>query len=405
MSPTTKTTRNATLIMKATRLCNLRCEYCHDWRAGRDQTMTFETLAATTRAVLTDPTHKAVEFVWHGGEPTLLGTGFFEKALQLQARFRQPHQHIKNTMQTNATRIDDEWLSFWRRYDFGVGMSLDGPAVIHDASRRYATGKSSFGDVAAGIARLRAAKMSPSVLMVVDRPVLEHGPDFVFDFFLEMGISSYGLLAAKPENMPNVTSCTPIEHYVNPAEFNVFLTRVYDRWRSHGDPSISIREIDSIRNRLSGESRQCTLSENNCVGDYFLVDPDGTVAHCDLFLGDDRYTFGNVKTDSFAEMRASAALTDIWQQNEVDVAAMSSCSEFATCQGWCPHERYISASHNPHHSSECCGLKPLIEHVREHPLDDSSSSDGAGAVTGPGRGTPVELAPRRVRPLEPALTA
>ena len=400
--------RNVTLIMKATRLCNLRCEYCNDWRVGKDQTMSFETLAATTRAVLTEPSHGAVEFIWHGGEPTLLGPGWFEKALRLQARFRQPGQHIKNTMQTNATRIDDEWISFWSRYSFGLGMSLDGPAVIHNASRLYANGRSSYDDVVAGIAKLRQSKIAPSILMVVDRPVLEFGPDFVFDFFREIGIFSYGLLAAKPENRPEVTSCTPTDHYVNPVEFNQFMMAIHDRWRSHGDPDIAIREINSIRTRLEGKSRECTLTETNCVGDYFLVEPDGTIAHCDLFLGDDDYTFGNLVHDSFADIRASAPMTKIWERNEAEMAAMESCSEFSVCRGWCPHERYISARHNPAHSEGCCGLKPLIEHVRNNPFEEADASlprrPEPVSICGT-TGTKVELQPSRQKTAEPVSAA
>ncbi len=387
---------HATLIMKATRLCNLRCEYCHDWRVGRDQTMTFETLARVIKAALSDPTHRNVEFVWHGGEPTLLGTEFFEKALRLQSRYQRNGQHIRNSMQTNGTRIDREWIDFWNRYNFGVGISLDGPAVIHNQSRIYATGKSSFGDVAAGIDLIRATDGKPSVLMVVDRPVLEFGPEKVFDFFLEMGIRSYGLLSAKPDNYPHITSCTPVDHYVNPVEFNDFLAAVYDRWLAHGDPNISVREIDSIRTRLEGKGRECTLTEQNCVGNYFLVDPDGTISHCDLFIGDDDYTFGNLTTDSFEDIRASAALAEIASRNDREIDAMRSCPEFETCQGWCPHERYISKRHNPHHSASCCGLRPMIEHIRDNPMDPAAASAVAESPRSMAA-TPVEL---RTRPAD-----
>ena len=69
------------LIMKATRLCNLRCTYCHSWKKGPNQVMGFEVLAKTTRDALQRPEVRHVNFVWHGGEVTLLPIGFFKKAL------------------------------------------------------------------------------------------------------------------------------------------------------------------------------------------------------------------------------------------------------------------------------------------------------------------------------------
>src|SRR5262245_24331312 len=93
------------LIVKGTRLCNLRCTYCHDWRSGQDQTMTFPVMARTIAAALRDPEYDAVEFIWHGGETTVLPIAFYEKALLIQSRFRRPGQLIRNLIQTNGTRL------------------------------------------------------------------------------------------------------------------------------------------------------------------------------------------------------------------------------------------------------------------------------------------------------------
>src|SRR5262245_50285571 len=120
------------LFVKATRLCNLRCSYCNDWRVGHNQIMTFPVMAAMTGKVLQDPLHDSVEFIWHGGEPTLLNRIFYEKAIHAQARLRRPGQVIFNSLQTNATRLDEEWARFFRSNRFSVSISLDGPAFLHD---------------------------------------------------------------------------------------------------------------------------------------------------------------------------------------------------------------------------------------------------------------------------------
>src|SRR4029077_20302558 len=91
-----------TMIMKATRLCNLRCTYCHSWREGPNETMTFPVLARATRDALRDPSARSIDFVWHGGEATLLPLSFYRKALWLQQRFRRPGQSVHNNLQTNA---------------------------------------------------------------------------------------------------------------------------------------------------------------------------------------------------------------------------------------------------------------------------------------------------------------
>ncbi len=357
----------AGLIIKGTRLCNLRCAYCHDWRVGPNQTMPFSVLARLIATALQDPEHDAVDFIWHGGETTLLPIAFYEKAMVVQARFRRRGQSINNVIQTNGTRLTPEWLRFLRANQFGVGISLDGPPEVHDRYRRYASGRPSFADVLRGIHLLREWGIPVSVLMVIDQGALELGPDYIFDFFVQHGIKQYGLLAAKPTNQPDAAPATPAAHYTDPATMTAFLKRIYDRWLAHGDPTIRIRELEGLRQRIAGERNVfCTLA-GGCLGYYYLIEPNGEVAHCDLFLGDPRYTLGNILRDDFATIRASARMRELREENERALSRMRGCPEFKVCNGWCPHERYLSVRHNPNHRADCCGLRELIAHIRAHP--------------------------------------
>jgi uncharacterized protein len=355
---------HAGLIIKGTRLCNLRCAYCHDWRAGRDQSMSFPVMARLIATALRDPEHDAIDFIWHGGETTLLPQAFYEKAMYVQSRFRRPGQVICNSIQTNGTRLTPAWARFLRANRFSVGVSIDGPPEVHDRVRRYASGRPSSADVARGIRLLREYGVPFSVLMVIDAEALALGPDRVFDFFLEHDIKNYAVLAAKPDNDPDAPPGTPATHYTDPARMAAFLTRLYDRWLEHGDPDIQIRELDGIRRRLTGaRAGFCTLA-GGCLGKYYLIEPNGDVAHCDLFLGDARYTLGNILTHDFAALRGGAPLRALQAENERALDAMRACPDFALCNGWCPHERYLSARHNPMHEAGCCGLRDLIAHIR-----------------------------------------
>jgi len=344
------------LIVKGTRLCNLRCTYCHDWSAAPDQTMGFPVLAAMTHAALRDPEHTSVEFIWHGGETTLLPIKFYQKAVLLQQRLRRRDQRVTNSIQTNATRITDDWARFFKDYDFSVGVSIDAMPEIHDRDRRYVSGRKSFSDVIDGIAVLRAHGVAFGALMVVDQETINIGPDRVFDAFLDLGIKNYGLLAAKPVNQPDATAPAHAEHYVDPRTMNTFLIALYDRWRSHGDKGILIRELNGIERRLRNAApHHCTL-EGDCFGRYFMVEPNGDVAHCDVFVGDPRYTLGNVLRESFSQMRSEERLSAIRDENERALAVMRQCPDFRVCNGWCPHERYTSLRHDAAFREECCGL-------------------------------------------------
>jgi uncharacterized protein len=55
-----------------------------------------------------------VTFAWQGGEPTLLGLDFFEKAILLQEKYCRSGMVIHNTIQTNGILLDDKWCEFFR---------------------------------------------------------------------------------------------------------------------------------------------------------------------------------------------------------------------------------------------------------------------------------------------------
>jgi uncharacterized protein len=356
------------LILKPTRLCNLRCVYCHDWRSGPNQTMDFLVLARTLSSALQDTEYTSVEFIWHGGEPTILPISFYQKALMIQSHFRRKKQFVMNVIQTNGTRLTKPWIEFLRDNQFTVGISLDGPPEIHNLSRRYASGRPSFEDIRSNITLLRKFKVPFSVLMVVDEAALELGPQRIFDFFLEMGIKNFGLLAATPLIQPSATPNTPALHYVDPTKMIKFLIHMFDIWKRHGDPSIKIRELQGIIQMIRNKSGNCTLA-GGCFGHYYVVEPNGDVAHCELFQGDSRYTLGNILQNDFYEMRNGAALSLLTHQNKLQINRMKSCPEFSICNGWCPHERYLSARHNSNHNAECCGLRPLIEYIKHNMSD------------------------------------
>lgn len=335
--------------------------------------MSFGVLARLVHAASREFDH--VNFIWHGGEPTLLPISFFEKALVLESRFRRPGQTFKNTFQTNGSRLTDDWGRFLKKAGFETGISLDGPPEIHDRNRPSAGGGSSYSVALSGLDLLVRHKLSVGVLTVVDQTTLAWGPENLFDFFVFLssrGASSFSCLPARPVNQPDALPGTHTEHYVGPAPMSKFLIRLYDRWLEHGDPSISIREIEAVRPKHNGQHGVCQM-DGKCLGKYFTIEPDGRVALCALFNGDERYALGNILEQDFGEIVRADALQRLRDKHRRDVDQMcADCPEFSVCRGWCPHQRYLSERHDPGYSKECCGPRALIEHLRRHQPDDKA---------------------------------
>jgi uncharacterized protein len=363
--PTTGLRTATYVIMKGTRLCNLRCTYCNSWRDGPDQIMTFPVLARTIRDTLRDPAARVVEFVWHGGETTLLPTAFYQKALWLQQQFRRSDQIVRNRIQTNATRVSDEWIEFWRRYQFIVGVSLDGPPEIHDRRRIDVAGRPTAARVRAGLERLRDGGLDPRVLLVVDNDIADAGAARVLDYLLEIGINRVALLNVVPKNTAPGEELTG--SYLSWPSYMTFLHDMFRLWWPTHVNRIVIRELADLARQLIGGTPLVCNFAGDCFGAILTVEPTGDVSACDRYVEDRDYVFGNVLHAPLPRIVAeSSRLTSVIQQNNVVVDRLRTCPWFAVCHGGCPHDRRLAERYVPGHDDDCCGLAPLLQDMTNH---------------------------------------
>ncbi len=119
------------VIFKPTSCCNLQCKYCFA-HAGRDlhRSMTIEEIY---RAIYWVKDYaqfrgfKAVHWLWHGGEPMLIGYSKFEELTEYILDFFDSNEiKVYLSMQTNLTLTNEKWLHVFSKYYKDVlGVSLD----------------------------------------------------------------------------------------------------------------------------------------------------------------------------------------------------------------------------------------------------------------------------------------
>ncbi|MBU0483641.1 MAG: radical SAM protein, partial [Proteobacteria bacterium] len=134
-------------------LCNLDCAYCFykqqksSYPKKHDFKMTEKVLSQFIRQYIAMQSGREISFAWQGGEPMLTGLDFFELAVSLQQKYCPPGKSITNIIQTNGTLVDRKWCELFKKNNFLVGISLDGPEEMHDRYRVDQTGQPSFAKV------------------------------------------------------------------------------------------------------------------------------------------------------------------------------------------------------------------------------------------------------------------
>ena len=151
-------------VVKASKLCNLRCLYCYEWNElgsrARLSLEGWERLLVMIReyhqkraAELRAPFQSCI--VWHGGEPMLLPLSYYERVVDLQHRLLGDEALARgeffNTVQTNLYTLPEDTLDLFQREGFQLGVSMD----VVGGVRLTAGGKETEDRVVQNMDRLR----------------------------------------------------------------------------------------------------------------------------------------------------------------------------------------------------------------------------------------------------------
>jgi uncharacterized protein len=333
------------LVIQPTPFCNLDCSYCYLPDRGNRKRISPETMERTFAWVLESGlVRRPYTIVWHAGEPLVLPTAFYEDALTTAARFASPDRQVSHSFQTNGTLINDEWCAFFQRPGVRVGVSVDGPAYLHDAKRRTRSGGGTHARVMAGIERLQRHGVPFHVITVLTREALDY-PDELHAFYVENGIEHVGFNVEEIEG-PNEGSSLSVDDAAS--RYRDFMSRFFDLAVA-SDPPIRVREFDNMISAVMYTGEEGSLSAQeatpfaivsvDCEGTFSTFSPELLGLPSDVYGG---FGLGNVACDSFAKVVESGRFQAMAHDVDTGIAkCREECSYFRFCGGGAPANKYF----------------------------------------------------------------
>ncbi|MFP4303172.1 MAG: anaerobic sulfatase maturase [Spirochaetaceae bacterium] len=326
------------LIKPASGECNLRCDYCFYlekcdlFPSEEPRRMSEETVVRMLESYF-GTRQPVYSFAWQGGEPTLMGLGFFRRVVELQRELAPPGAHIANAIQTNATGITEEFAQFLGRNNFLVGVSVDGPAEIHDTYRRGSGGGPTHQLVLKGIERLKEAGVQINALTVVNSLNVDKA-SLIYDYIKnELGFRYHQYIPLvewdeKGELLPFA---------ITGKQWGRFLNELFDRWYPRDLRRVSIRLFDSILQLLAhGSYAQCTMA-GRCAS-YVVVEHNGEIYPCDFYV-EPELRLGSVHGGELADARRTPTAKSFAAQKSRWPETCKTCPYLTVCSGDCPRMR------------------------------------------------------------------
>jgi len=295
-------------------------------------------------------------FGWQGGEPMIMGLKFFQKAIELQKRYAPPGAVIGNGLQTNATLFTEDFAQFFGEYKFLLGVSLDGPAYLHDYYRKTIGQKSTHNLVMRGIEYLRQNKVEFNILILVNNENVKKANE-IYHYLRDQGFNYHQYIPCVEFDDDN----NPKSFSITGEEWGEFLCDLFDQWIKEDINKISIRLFDSIMEYLVyGRYNVCHMGKDCCQ--YFVVEYDGNIYPCDFFVRED-LLIGNVLEDKWEDILRSSIYRKFGQKKSNWHKNCDSCHFINLCHGDCQKFRIGSSQNSKILSILCKGWLKFYTHA------------------------------------------
>ena len=327
------------LVVKISKYCNLRCDYCYEFNELSDKTRislaNIERMLRNLRSAIDAGKISGIEFIWHGGEPFLISLDYYRKIGEFQGEIFSDREDYQNFVQTNLTVLTDRHVEFLKSGNFfdRIGVSFD----VFGGQRVDTKGKLRDGDVLVNMQKLIDHEIDFGAISVLSRDTLGHAHQ-TQKFWEAMGMGFRFL----PFHL-SVDNAQSRKHGLSGQEQVMALSNSFVDWLAAETPN----RIDPVSEYLgyalefmaNGARTPYDPVANEIV---YVVNVNGSISGIgegELYSPD--LSYGNVFTTPFADVIESPVRR---KASALGLARMDRHCRFCPYFGYCPGHHMADAS-------------------------------------------------------------
>jgi len=290
--------KNTSNVIKAMCLhvahtCNLNCSYCFASQGkyqGDRAVMSYEVgKRAFDFLIEKSGTRRNLEVDFFGGEP-LMNWDVVKRLVEYARKIEKEHnKNFRFTLTTNGVLIDDEVIDFLNKEMSNVVLSLDGRREVHDHFRRDYAGNGSYDKIVPKFKRLVEARGGKNYY--VRGTYTHNNTDFTEDI-LHMADLGFTELSMEP------VVCPPNDPYALTEED---LPKLFEQYERLATEMIKRKKegrgFTFYHYMLDLKNGPCIYKRITGCGsgtEYVSVTPWGELYPCHQFVGDEKYSLGNI---------------------------------------------------------------------------------------------------------------
>lgn len=334
------------LVLQPSPFCNINCDYCYLPNRTSTRRMAMPVLTeAVAKTYASGLVRDSLSLIWHAGEPLAVPVAWYEEAFAAVRASAPPGAVIRHAFQSNGTLLTQKWCDFIKANDICVGLSIDGPAALHDAHRQTRTGRGTHAEAVRGLRLLKQNDIPFHVIAVITREALDQAAA-IYDFFESEGVDQLGFNIEEEECGHTNSSLRAARETL----VREFYETIYRLQKERG--TILIREFDNAEEKIrSGFSvrgaafpwineqvRPFGIVNVDCEGNFSTYSPE-LLGMTVKPYGD--FSFGNVLRDDFADALETPKFREVLADIQTGIKRCAdTCAYFGYCGGGAPANKY-----------------------------------------------------------------
>lgn len=329
------------LLVKGTHQCNLNCLHCYDKPSRdkyKDAKMSYELVDYIAR--LSSEFSEKVNWIWHGGEPTLMGCEWYKGVQDIFYKYY--NSAFTQYMQSNGTLLNESWAKLSRDFDIDIGVSYD---VLSQSFVR--TGDMEFDFAEKANIFKKYSKTLGTITVIND---YNHDKMIeMYEILKEIGSDkcfAFNTIFKSEEAEKNTLEFSSIDKYADSFK------KYYEYWL-YDHMGCEERLAMEATKHIVGNRNVC-CSNHDCRNNWICVGPTGDIYPCDRDYPE-IYYIGNIYDfKSIEEIYESPAYKRYYDDIEKRFENYCyKCDYFIYCCGGC----------NANHSAANGTLDKLDESV------------------------------------------
>ena len=353
------------IILKPTYSCNFRCKYCYLSNGTKAHTDRLDIdfakhIVLQIKETLLPTPRRKLTLIWHGGEPLLWGKENYREIFAFIKRELSDFD-VHNSMQTNLSLIDEEYLDILTTYKVKLGFSLDGFKEIHDSQRVGANGRPTFDTIMEKLVMCQQRGMKLGCIVVGSRKHIRYIPE-LYQFMKENELDfKFNPLFISGEAEQNKN-----EYGITAQEYADMCIELFDLWFDDQEGKVVESNFVEIASNIATKHTTGCMFSRNCQNNFLAIAPNGDVMPCGRFCDDSlkQYAYGNLHRESLIDVLPRIKQSEAYHRAKfIANSSCAKCKWFNICHGGCLHDGFLCHGDFKSKTILCVAYKRIFEHI------------------------------------------